>query len=226
MLKKFPRALRAAVLVAGALAWAGLNPQGGIATLLSPSAAHADTTATADQKLPDVPDYSEGDQNAPIHVIEYASYTCPHCAEFHKDVYPQLKKNYIDTGKVKFTMRAFFFDKYGLWADAIARCGGEMRYYGITDMMFDQQRDWVTAGSADAVVNKLTTIGISAGLTKDQIKACLSDGPMLQAMVAKFQKGSTEDKIDGTPTFIINGKKYNNMSYADFSKILDGLLKK
>lgn len=241
MLKSLPSTLRAALLVAGALMWAGT-----VATTAQAGTGQADTgqtkvsqteatqngaaakadTAKADAKLPAVPDYTEGSATAPIHVIEYGAFTCPHCAEFHATVYPKLKKNYIDTGKIKFTFRAFFFNRYGLWADMIARCGGEMRFFGIADMLYDQQTDWVGAGSADKVIAKLKTIGRSAGLTDGQMDQCLKDGPMAQAMVAKFQKESAADKIDGTPTFMINGKKYSNMDYAAFSKVLDGLSKK
>lgn len=230
MLKTLPSALRAAVIVAGALMWAGTAATIAHAdtgqTKVAPSEvqqneAAAKANAAENAKLPAVPDYTEGKPDAPIHVIEYGAFTCPHCREFHASVYPELKKNYIDTGKVKFTFRAFFFNRYGLWADMVARCGGEMRFYGIADMLYDQQLDWATAGSADQVIAKLKTIGRSAGLTDAQMNQCLNDGPMAQAIVAKFQKYSAEDKIDGTPTFIINGKKYANMDYAAFSKILD-----
>ncbi|WP_102225869.1 DsbA family protein [Acidimangrovimonas sediminis] len=238
MLKTLPGVLRATALIAAAALWTGVaapaanaqtssdTGQTKAATQAPETKAQSDARAKEAADLPKVPDYSEGDANAPIHVIEYGAFTCPHCAEFHKEVYPQLKKNYIDTGKVKFTFRAFFFDKYGLWADAIARCGGEMRFYGISDMIYDQQRDWAASNDPNEVIAKLTKIGLSAGLSKDQIQTCLSDGKMLQAMVLKFQTLSQKDQIDGTPTFIINGKKYNNMSYEDFSKTLDGLLKK
>lgn len=233
MLKSLPSALRAALLVVGALMWAGTiattaRAETGQTKVAQSEAAQNGAAAKADAKakLPAVPDYSEGSPNAPIHVIEYGAFTCPHCAEFHATVYPKLKKNYIDTGKVKFTFRAFFFNRYGLWADMIARCGGEMRFYGIADMLYDQQTDWVGAGSPEKVIAKLKTIGRSAGLSDGQMDQCLKDGPMAQAMVAKFQKESAADKIDGTPTFMINGKKYSNMDYAAFSKILDGLLKK
>ena len=114
-----------------------------------------------------------GAEDAPVTLMEYASFTCPHCAEFHATVYPKLKKNYIDTGKIKFTFRAFFFNRYGLWADMVARCGGEMRFFGIADMLYDQQTDWVGAGSADKVIAKLKTIGRSAGLTDGQMDQCL-----------------------------------------------------
>ena len=74
----------------------------------------------------------QGEADAPVEIIEYASYTCPHCASFHANQYPQLKANYIDTGKVRFVYREVYFDRFGLWASMLARCGGEMRFFGIT----------------------------------------------------------------------------------------------
>ena len=81
-----------------------------------------------------------GAEDAPVEVIEYASFTCPHCANFHETVFDQLKANYIDTGKVKFTYREVYFDKYGMWASLIARCGDDPdRFFGITDMLYSTQ---------------------------------------------------------------------------------------
>ena len=74
--------------------------------------------------------------DAPIKIVEYASFTCPHCARFHKEAYGRLKSEYIETGKVHFTMREVYFDRYGLWAALIARCGGDMKYFGIHDMLY------------------------------------------------------------------------------------------
>ena len=83
-----------------------------------------------------------GSDDAPVKVIEYASLTCPHCARFHTDVFGQIKANYIETGKVQFEMRDVYFDRYGLWAAMIARCGGPERYFGITDILFKKQAEW------------------------------------------------------------------------------------
>ncbi len=92
-----------------------------------------------DAELPAVPELVLGNPDAKVIVTEYASYTCPHCATFHAAVFKHLKADYIDTGKVKFVYREVYFDRYGLWASIIARCGGEMKYFGISEMLFDQQ---------------------------------------------------------------------------------------
>ena len=103
----------------------------------------------------------------------------------------------------------------------VARCGGEMRYFGIQDMLYAQQREWSGAGDPVLIVEALRKIGLTAGLTKEQLDACLSDGAMAEAMVAKFQKDAEADKIDSTPSLVINGEKFGNMAYADLKAILD-----
>lgn len=180
----------------------------------------AETPAAA----PEVADLVIGNPDAKVTVVEYASYTCPHCATFHARVFKELKANYIDTGKVRFIYREVYFDRYGLWAAMVARCGGEMRYFGIQDMLYAEQADWSGAGGAVDVVAALRKIGLKAGLTNEALDACMQDGAMAEAMVAKFQKDSAADGIDSTPSFVINGKKHGNMTYADLSKLLDGLL--
>jgi protein-disulfide isomerase len=106
----------------------------------------------------------------------------------------------------------------------VARCGGEMRYFGIQDMLYTQQREWSSAGDPVAIVEALRKIGLTAGLTKEQLDTCLSDGAMAEAMMAKFQADAEADKVDSTPTLIINGEKHGNMAYAALKAILDAKL--
>lgn len=188
----------------------------------SSDAAAADATAQ-EADTPEVMEMVEGSPDAPITVIEYASLTCPHCARFSQEVYPQLVENYVDTGQVQFVLREVYFDRYGLWAAMVARCGGPLRYFGIVEMMFEEQRDWVQGEPADVAEN-LRRIGRRAGLSDDQLEQCLSDNAMAQAMVTLSTEQSTADEIQGTPSFVINGELYSNMSYADFSELLDGML--
>jgi protein-disulfide isomerase len=189
-------------------------------TALAPFAAEAQETAET-APLPEVPDMVLGAADAPVTVIEYASYTCPHCKTFHDSVFDQLKTNYIDTGKVRFVYREVYFDRYGLWAAMVARCGGETRYFGISGMLFDQQRDWAASDDPAVVVENLKKIGRTAGMDDTTLDACLRDNTMAQAMVAAYQAHAAADAVEGTPTLIINGEKHGNMSYADLSKILD-----
>lgn len=185
----------------------------------------ANATDAADIDTSMVKDMVMGDANAPVELIEYASYTCPHCAHFHATVFDKLKENYIDTGKVKFVYREVYFDKYGLWAAMVARCGGDMRYFGINAMLYEQQKEWI-AGGKDAmeIVKNLRTIGKKAGLSDADLDACMNDGAMAQAMVANFEVQMKEYDVSGTPTLIINGEKNSNMSYEDLAAKLDAAL--
>lgn len=164
-----------------------------------------------------------GAEDAPIEIIEYASYTCPHCANFHTSTFKKIKENYIDTGKVRFIYREVYFDRYGLWASMVARCGGEDRFFAISETLYNDQKVWAT-GEPSEIAENLRKIGLVDGLDKDKLDACLADGEQAQALVAWFQENATRDEITGTPSFIINGEKFANAPYADFAEHLDGLL--
>lgn len=166
----------------------------------------------------------QGDAEAPVTVVEYASYTCPHCKTFHNGPYKNLKSEYIDTGKVKFIYREVYFDRYGLWASMIARCGGQERFFGITDLIYKGQSEWVRAGEPSAIVEELRKIGRLAGLDNDQLEACLQDGDKAQTLVAWFQQNADADEIRSTPSFIIDGDKYSNMPWSEMKAIIDGKL--
>lgn len=182
--------------------------------------------ATTEAAAPAVRDYSLGSPDAKVKIVEYASFTCPYCADFHDKVFTQLKKDYIDTGKVHFTLREVYFDRYGLWAALIARCGGEMRYFGIQDMLFSKQKEWAAGENPQQVVENLKTIGRAAGLEDAAMDACLNDAPHAEALIKHFQTNFEADGVQGTPTLFINGTKHSNMSYADLKAILDAELAK
>ena len=162
-----------------------------------------------------------GNPDADVTVIEYASYTCPHCRDFHAGPFKKLKAEYIDTGKINFIYREVYFDRFGLWAGMIARCGGPERYFGFSDLLYTTQTDWARAGEPEQVVEQLRRIGRQGGLTNDELDACLSDGEMAQAMVAVFQENATADGVNSTPSFVIGGSKYSNMPYDELTAILD-----
>lgn len=167
------------------------------------------------------PDMQLGNADAPVTIIEYASYTCPHCARFHEEVFPLLKSEYIDTGKVLFIHREIYFDRFGLWAAMLARCGDGTRYFGMNDMLYGTQRDWLGSREPQEVVANLRKMGILAGMEADQITACLEDRKLAQSLVAAFQTHAEADGIDATPTFIIDGEKYSNMAWKDMKAIID-----
>lgn len=180
---------------------------------------------TAPAAAPEIADFGLGPTDAKVTVIEYASFTCPHCASFHSTVWPQLKADYIDTGKIRFVLREVYFDRYGLWAGMIARCGGEMRYFGITDIVFDTQSEWL-ADDPNAAVANLKKIGRKAGMDDATMDACLKDGAQAEALVAHYQKNAEADGLQGTPSFVINGTLHSNMSYDEMKQVLDAELAK
>lgn len=188
---------------------------------LSIAAQAQETGATAASEAQMVPDMVLGKQDAPVTVVEYASFTCPHCATFHETTFEQIKSNYIDTGKIRFVYREVYFDKFGLWAGMVARCGGAQKYFGISDMIFDTQKDWLAPGEATGIAENLRKIGLKAGIGKEALDTCLGDNDMAKAMVETYQTNAQKDDIDSTPSFVIDGQKYSNMSYEEFAKVLD-----
>lgn len=206
----------AAAALLAAAGWTALRNGSGESVLASPAEA-ADNGAL-------LPDIAIGSADAPITLIEYASYTCSHCAHFHEEVFKPLKRDYIDTGKVRFILREVYFDKYGLWGGQIAQCGGDLKYYGIAGLLFSEQMNWIGDGKEPTIAENLRKIGLKAGLTKDQIETCLNDTARAEAMVATYQHNATADGIEGTPSLVINGEKFSNMGYDALKKILDAKL--
>jgi len=183
------------------------------ATAQSANAENADTMQIKEMVI--------GDPDAPLTVIEYASFTCPHCASFHENTYGDLKKNYIDTGKIKFVFREVYFDKYGIWASMIARCAGPKKFFGLTEMLLSSQRTWARAGDDLAIVNELSKIARLAGMEEEKIQSCLRDGDKIKALVTWYKDNATVDGVRSTPSFMIDGQLYSNMDYNEFSKLLD-----
>jgi protein-disulfide isomerase len=178
----------------------------------------------ADVDTSTIIDMVQGAEDAPVTIIEYASYTCPHCANFHKGPFKQLKKDYIDTGKVKFIYREVYFDRYGLWASMIARCSGPEKFFGITDLIYEGQSEWSRAGDSSSIIDALRKIGRLAGIDNDALEACLQDGTKAQTLVSWYQEHAEADGITSTPSFIINGKSVENQAYSSFSAIIDAEL--
>ena len=169
----------------------------------------------------EVVDMVQGNRDSAVQVLEYASYTCPACANFHANQFQQIKENYIDTGLIGFTYREVYFNRPGLWASMIARCGGEMRFFGINSLLYEQQQDWARGESGEEIITDLRNIGKVAGLSDDELNTCLEDADQAQALMAWYKSNADADDVQGTPTFFINGELYSNMSYAGFAAVLD-----
>ncbi|MEO1536864.1 MAG: DsbA family protein [Pseudomonadota bacterium] len=187
-------------------------------------AAFAQDASDVDTSM--IVDMSIGNPDASVTVIEYASFTCPHCASFHANNFKLLKSDYIDTGKINFIYRDVYFDRPGLWAAIVARCGegAESRFFGIADMIYERQSQWARSENPQDIVNQLRTIGKTAGLTDAQLDACFSDGDNAQALYAYYLQNAEADGINSTPSFVINGQKYSNMAYEEMKDLIDSKL--
>lgn len=161
-----------------------------------------------------------GSDDAPVTLMEYASFTCPHCASFHNNVLGKVKAEYVDTGKVKFIYRDVYFDRPGLWAAMMARCEPS-KFFGIADMLYADQKNWIGGGNLTEIDQNLRKIGLVAGLDKAELDACMSDAENAQALYTWFQGNIEADDVSGTPTLFIDGEKLSNMSYTDLKAILD-----
>lgn len=188
--------------------------------------APASAQEAADIDTSHIPEMSIGNPDSPVTVIEYASFTCPHCASFHADSFKKLKADYIDTGKINFVYREVYFDRLGLWASIVARCGenAENRYFGISDILYKQQSDWARQDNPQDIVASLRRIGKTAGLNDEQLDQCLTDADNAQTLYALWLQRSEADGITSTPSFLINGVKYQNMPYDEMKEIIDAAL--
>ncbi|MES1150363.1 MAG: DsbA family protein [Dongia sp.] len=201
--------------VAGFLAWQHFQAP----SVTEPaSAANVDTSKPIDSPLakaqPD--DIVIGDANAPITMIEYSSLSCPHCARFAADVMPKIKKDYVDTGKVKFIPRDFPLNKPAVQAALFAHCTSPMLFYGISEQLFKTQDQWLTDNAVDA----LAQIAATAGMDRAKFDSCLADKAMETKIVATEKAGQEAFNINATPTFIINGIKLEGEQSYDDMKAL------
>ena len=149
-----------------------------------------------------LPDKVLGDENAPVAVVEYASMTCGHCANFHKEGYPHLKSEYIETGKVRFVFREFPLDPVAAAAFMLARCAPEEKYFDVVDLMFEEQRSWAFTQNP---YESLLKFARQIGFTQESFETCLKDQALLDGIYAARDRGK-EFGVNSTPTFFFNGE--------------------
>jgi protein-disulfide isomerase len=150
-------------------------------------------------------DMDMGNPQSPVTLVEYASPTCSHCARFDREVFPALKARYIDTGKIHYVFREFLTSPEQVAAASflLARCAGKDKYFQVIEAVFRSQEEMFTTGDSRT---PLLRIAKSMGMTEERFNTCLNDAPALEALNKRVARGIDEDKISGTPTFIINGK--------------------
>ena len=169
---------------------------------------------------PAIGEMSLGPADAKVTIIEYASASCPHCANFYKDAFQQLKKDYIDTGKVRFILREFPHNDAALAAFMIARCAPKEKYFPLIDMFFEQQDAWVQNPK-----DGLFKIAQLAGFTSASFEACLKNEEVAKGIMAVRDAASQDFGIEGVPTFFINGEKMEGAATIEaFRSIIDPLL--
>ena len=185
------------------------------------SKAQAQSTGGVSQEGP-LPDMFLGEEAAPITIIEYASMTCPHCANFHETILPTIKEKYVDTGKVKLIFREFPLDARAYAASMLARCADKQFYFPMTDVLFKQQETWARAEDPRGPLLQIAKL---AGFTQESFEACLKNQELLDKVNETRKKAAEEYGVSGTPSFFINGEKYSGpVSVEGLSGAIDALL--
>jgi len=197
----------------------------GILTSYSVSASSPDTNSPIDSVV--TRDMTIGHVSAPVSIVEYASFTCGHCATFHNLVLDKLKSTYVDSGKVKFTFREVYFDKFGLAGSLIARCEQNSDFFfEYADNLFEQQRAWMKTKNEAELLTYFQNIAKEQGMSEDTFSSCLNSNVNADQLLSWYQTNAERDEIKSTPAFLINGKKYSNMSFDAMSEIIESELAK
>jgi protein-disulfide isomerase len=206
-------AVAAAALVGGVVYWASTSNGG--------------TDEKGDPDLSELlepgplEDISLGDANAPSTIVEYASMTCPHCAQFHKVVLPELQAKYFDKGQARLILREFPLDGLAVAAFMLARCAGPDRYYPMVGALFETQQVWAVPGAEGK--EKLLLIAKQAGFSKEKFDQCLADKELFNKIVETRKRENEKFGVDSTPTFFVNGKRLTGEhTLQDFETALSG----
>jgi protein-disulfide isomerase len=164
-----------------------------------------------------------GSNDAKVTIIEYASLTCGHCANFHNRTWPELKKKYVDTGKVRFVLREFPLDPLATAGFMLARCAGGEKQYAMIDVFFEQQRNWAFGNKP---LDALMALSRQAGFTQESFEACLKNQSVYDAVEWVRKRASDKFGVSSTPTFFINGRMERGaLSLEEFEKIIEPLLR-
>jgi protein-disulfide isomerase len=171
-------------------------------------------------------DHVIGKDDAPVTIVEYASFTCGHCASFHVNTFPKLKEKYIDAGKVRLIFRPFPTGpaELSIAAGMLSHCAGKEKYFAMASALFETQRNWMSSPDPVPMLQKLAS---QAGIDEAKFKQCLSDQTLAAEIQRTGLRGYETFGVEGTPTFFINGNTVidGDASIDQFSKIIDPLIK-
>jgi len=189
---------------------------------------HAINLSYAKNNLHEIPYFTEyvsyGSQDAPVHIAEFFSFSCPHCANFYATTFQKIKSKYIDTGKVLWTSYEVYFDRQGLHAAIVARCGGEDAYTAVKELLLIKQREWLYAND---YMSELKKYGKIIGMPHNTVGSCVKNNSFAKELVNLSKQALIEYNITSTPTFYIDGDKIEGYrDFEEFSKIIDRLLMK
>ncbi len=194
----------------------------GITTLAMTQHSFAQSAEASDMKVDPKVDNISGSMDAPVTLVEYSSMTCPHCANFHKLVLPELKEKYIDTGKVRYVLREFPLDRIAFAAAALARCSGEKKYFPFVEMLFRQQDSWSRGPGSPAP--RLFKMAKQAGFDEKFFNDCMRDKDVSDR-IQKVMDTGRDYGVNSTPTLFVNGLKVNGVSLSDIEKLMQPFLK-
>lgn len=167
-----------------------------------------------------------GDPNAPITILAFESMTCPHCATFHRNTLPQLKKAYIDTGKAKLVYIDFPLDGRARLASMLARCTGNDRFFPVIELLYASQQQWATRPGVQELMGELGRIGRFGGLNEAQFQNCMNNRALHDGIVSRQAEADKKYQIRSTPTFVINGQKVlGAQPFEVFDKVMKPLVK-
>ncbi len=168
-------------------------------------------------------DFVLGKADAPVTVVEYASLTCPHCANFHATVLPTIKKDYIEKGLVRFVYRDFPLDNLALTASVVSRCAGRDRYFAFIDTFFSSQKSWALDQNPIAAMSRIARLG---GLSQEDFNACLKKKEIADVVLKQRLEADQKYKVRSTPTVLVNGQKYpGGLTVDQFRTVVAPMLK-
>lgn len=194
-------------IVGGAVLWRAIGPAEAAGNGWDPGITAFDKVMGAD--------------NAPVTMIEYASFTCPHCATFHNDTLPALKEQYIDTGILRLVFRDFPLDGLGLRAGMMARCAPPEQYFNLIGVLFSSQRQWSAAADKIDAIRK---IGLLAGIGEADFEACMANDSLANQIIELRQAAQADYDVNSTPTFVLNGEIFSGARPIDeFTDMIDRL---